>query len=357
MINLSTPSQELLDELLADYAKGDYWLTKKLGGMKKQKELGEKLGLECVAKNKDFAVSDYIEYISPNGNRWIMYLSTRRYGDKLYTNPLGFCYYETYGSVGAFVPMAQDGYEYANSCMIFTSHFFLRMCDRLGIKVRSRRMVKLFLEYLVGMMVSYRGEGKHGKHEVDVRLPGSIGRGRMREDSPYVVEINTFLRDSELTRKQKEETKHLRDASSKVNMQPTSLRKERILRGEGEEVYKEIVSNLEIQGIDKKIPHMVMHILNAVHSMSESLGIKIKTTELQTFLVNDCNGDRLFLNAVDKVCASDNPGEKENQLMWETIYWLLLKFDPNLDENVFLEESWAYAEKTAKKYGFELPEK
>ena len=80
MIKLNTPSQELLKELLADYDKADYWLTKKLGGMKKQKELGDKLALECIMKDKPFAVSDYVEYISPNGNRWIMYLSCRRYG-------------------------------------------------------------------------------------------------------------------------------------------------------------------------------------------------------------------------------------------------------------------------------------
>lgn len=348
MINLSTPSQELLKELLADYDKADYWLTKKLGGMKKQKELGDKLALECIMKDKPFAVSDYVEYISPNGNRWIMYLSTRRFGDKTYTTPLGFCYYETYGSVGAFVPMSDDTSDSANSCIIFTSHFFLRMCDRLGIKVRSREMVKRFLEYLVGMMVSYRGEGKHGKHEVDVRLPGSIGRGRIREDSPYVTEINTFLRDNELTRKQLEETKQLREASAKVIMQPLGLRMDRVRAGEGDQVFKETVANLEAMGVNKRVPNMVLHILNAAGTMAPRLGLKFDAQMMQKFLLNDSKNDRIFLNAVEKMCENESPGDKENELMWNTIYWLLTQIDPELDWNAFVDEAWRYTEELTK---------
>lgn len=348
MINLSTPSQELLKELLADYDKADYWLTKKLGGMKKQKELSDKLALECIVKNKSFTVSDYVEYISPNGNRWIIYLTCRRYGDKTYTTPLGFCYYETYGSVGAFVPMSDGSSENANSCIIFTSHFFLRMCDRLGIKVRSREMVKRFLEYLVGMVVSYRGEGKHGKHEVDVRLPGSIGRGRIREDSPYVTEINTFLRDNELTRKQREETKHLREAASKVNMQPLKLRMERTLMGEGEQVFKETVENLEAMGVNKRVPNMVMHILNAAYAIAPRLGIRFDSQMMQKFLVNDNLNDRFFLSAVEKMCENEEPGDKENELMWNTIYWLLQQLDPKVDRNAFVDEAWIYTEEITK---------
>lgn len=142
MINLSTPSKELLDELLSDYKKADYWLTKQLGGLKKQKELGDNLCLKCLKECKEFAVSEPVEYISPKGNRWFMYVSARRYKDHFYTTPLGFCYYETYGSVGAFVP-TQCGSENANACVIFTSHFFLRMCSRLNIKVRSRDIMSI----------------------------------------------------------------------------------------------------------------------------------------------------------------------------------------------------------------------
>ena len=349
MINLSTPSQELLKELLADYDKADYWLTKKLGGIKKQKELGDKLAYECIMKGKPFTVSDYVEYISPNGNRWIMYLSCRRYGDKTYTTPLGFCYYETYGSVGAFVPMSDDTSDSANSCIIFTSHFFLRMCDRLGIKIRSREMVKRFLEYLVGMVVSYRGEGKHGKHEVDVRLPGSIGRGRIREDSPYVTEINTFLRDNELTKKQLKETKMLREAASKVNMQPLGLRIDRTLMGEGEQVFKETVENLEAMGVNKQVPNMVMHILNTAYSMASRLGLNFDIQMMQKFLLNDSKGERIFLNAVEKMCEKEVPGDDENELMWNTIYWLLTQIDPALDGNAFVDEAWRFTEELTKR--------
>jgi hypothetical protein len=349
MINLSTPSEELLKELLSDYAKADYWLTKKLGGMNKQKELGDKLALECIKEDKPFAVSEYIEYISPKGNRWIMYLSSRRYGDKFYTTPLGFCYYETYGSVGAFVPMSDEGSPRANSCIIFTSHFFLRMCDRLGIKVRSREMVKRFLEYLVGMMVSYRGEGKHGKHEVDVRLPGSIGRGRIREDSPYVTEINTFLRDCELTKSQLEETKLLREASSKVNLQPFNLRMERALMGEGEAVFNEMVNNLEVMGVNKQEPYMLTHIINAAYDMTIRLGYEFNIPVVQRILMDDCKGEQKFIKAAKSIFDPWRTEEEQNRILWEAIYWVALQNNPNLDNVKFWEESWRYTEELAKK--------
>ena len=35
MINLSTPNEELLDELKSDEKKAEYWLTKHIGGERK----------------------------------------------------------------------------------------------------------------------------------------------------------------------------------------------------------------------------------------------------------------------------------------------------------------------------------
>lgn len=340
MINLSTPSQELLNELLNDYQKADYWLTKKLGGMKKQKELGDSLCYECILQKKDLAVSDPVEYISPNGNRWLMYVVARRYDDHFYTTPMGFCYYETYGSIGAFVP-TQCGSEDTNACLIFTSHFFLRMCDRLRVKVRSREMVKRFVEYMAGMVVSYRGEGTHGKHEVDVRLPASIGRGRMRDDCDKVIEINTFLKDAELTKKQRKETEALRECASKVNLQPFKQLKMRVKAGDNR-VLDELRSNLDAMHIDSNIVDWAMNIQYTAKIIAERLNLAFDVNDLERIMSADVKGERITSKALWDIVDKKKSEQEKANAFWGAVYWLLEKFNPKLDKRMIIEESYKY---------------
>ena len=342
MINLSTPSKELLDELLSDYKKADYWLTKQLGGLKKQKELGDNLCLKCLKECKELAVSEPVEYISPKGNRWFMYVSARRYKDHFYTTPLGFCYYETYGSVGAFVP-TQCGSENANACVIFTSHFFLRMCSRLNIKVRSRDMVKRFVEYMAGMVLSYRGEGTHAKHEVDVRLPASIGRGRMRDDCDKVIEINTFLKDTELTRKQQKETKALRECASKVILQPAEQLKMRIKAGD-DSVFDDIRKNFDAMKIDPRILDWAYTIHVTAKNIADRLSLNFFVGKLESIMSIDSNNEQIMQNALFEIIDKNNTEQEKANAFWEAVYWLLGKFNDNLDKSLIINESYKYIE-------------
>ena len=342
MINLSTPSKELLDELLSDYKKADYWLTKQLGGLKKQKELGDNLCLKCLKECKELAVSEPVEYISPKGNRWFMYVSARRYKDHFYTTPLGFCYYETYGSVGAFVP-TQCGSENANACVIFTSHFFLRMCSRLNIKVRSRDMVKRFVEYMAGMVLSYRGEGTHAKHEVDVRLPASIGRGRMRDDCNKVIEINTFLKDTELTRKQQKETKALRECASKVILQPAEQLKMRIKAGD-DSVFDDIRKNFDAMKIDPRILDWAYTIHVTAKNIADRLSLNFFVGKLESIMSIDANNEQIMQNALFEIIDKNNTEQEKANAFWEAVYWLFGKFNDNLDKSLIINESYKYIE-------------
>lgn len=342
MINLSTPSKELLDELLSDYKKADYWLTKQLGGLKKQKELGDNLCLKCLKECKELAVSEPVEYISPKGNRWFMYVSARRYKDHFYTTPLGFCYYETYGSVGAFVP-TQCGSENANACVIFTSHFFLRMCSRLNIKVRSRDMVKRFVEYMAGMVLSYRGEGTHAKHEVDVRLPASIGRGRMRDDCDKVIEINTFLKDTELTRKQQKETKALRECASKVILQPAEQLKMRI-KAVDDSVFDDIRKNFDAMKIDPRILDWAYTIHVTAKNIADRLSLNFFVGKLESIMSIDANNEQIMQNALFEIIDKNNTEQEKANAFWEAVYWLLGKFNDNLDKSLIINESYKYIE-------------
>lgn len=347
MINLSTPSQELLNELLSDYKKADYWLTKKLGGMKKQKELGDSLCKLCLYQKKELAVSEPIEYISPNGNRWLMYISTRKYKDHFYTTPLGFCYYETYGSIGAFVP-TQCGSEQANACLIFTSHFFLRMCSRLGIKARSRDMVKRFVEYMAGMVVSYRGEGAHAKHEVDIRLPASIGRGRMRDDCDKVVEINTFLKDAELTRKQREETKELRECASKVTLQSYDQMKMRVKAGDVS-VVDEFRSNFDAMHIDSRIVDWASAIPYTAKTMADRIGLKFDINTLEEIITADTKNERILADALMNIVDKRNSEKEKARSFWEAVFWLLTQFNPDIDKEAVRREAFLLTEELEKR--------
>lgn len=344
MINLNTPSQELLNELWDDYKKADYWLTKQLGGMKKQKELGDRLCRECLMKNKELATSDYIEYISPKGNRWIMYISSRRHGDHFYTTPLGFCYYETYGSIGALVPSQCGEGSNNNGCLIFTSHFFLRLCDRLGIKARSRVMVKRFIEYISGMVVSYRGEGTHGKHEVDVRLPASIGRGRLREDSPFVVEINTFLKDTELTKKQLKETKALRECSENVNLQTTEHLELRVKRGDGDAVLEHVKKNLLAVGHDEQSINALMNIPFVAKILSDRMCLKLEPEPVSAYVKSSLNKGGRFASWRDAIIGKHSTYEEKQEAFWGAVVDIITHFNPSVTSDEIVNEGFKLLE-------------
>lgn len=349
MINLSTPSQELLNELWSDYKKADYWLTKKLGGIMKQKEIGDSLCYECIYQKKDLAVSEPTEYISPNGNRWLMYVVARRYDDHFYTTPMGFCYYETYGSIGAFVPTQCGEASKLNGCIIFTSHFFLRLCDRLGIKARSRAMVKRFIEYIAGMVVSYRGEGTHAKHEVDVRLPASIGRGRLRDDSPRVVEINTFLKDTELTSKQKEETKLLRESASKVDLRTSEYLKLREKSGDIKGVINHVTSNLLSIGFKKEQLDIISNIPVVAKSLCDRMNLKLDADSVRAYYENESKNRTELSERISVILDTTSTEEDINTAFWNAVYITIKKFNPNVKKEDIFEEAWIFSEEITNK--------
>lgn len=210
MINLSTPNEELLDELKSDKKKAEYWLTKHIGGERKMAELSKQLYITAKA-TKQIAYSDSIEYISQKGNRWFCGMSV---GSPSGIYPFAqinmFVYYETYGSIGAFVPLKGFGGG-CDSCVIFTSHFFYQFCDRAKIPYKSREMIMAFNRLLP--IMNFKKVDDRGKDEILVRLPGGIGFGFPRNNDLSVIEIRTYLTDSELNKRQLRVSKDLREIS------------------------------------------------------------------------------------------------------------------------------------------------
>ena len=229
MINLSTPPDVMLRELMADKAKSAYWLKKKLGGEKSYEKMRDKLLLDAK-RDRCNKISEVFEYRSANGNRWMTYVCARYYkeANTSYTQPYAFCFYETLGSVGAFVPvkagMSEDTGE--DAIIIFSSHFFYKMCERLGIGFRSPQMVRAFHEFIPSLLIELYKEDERIK--LMVRLPGSIGWGFKVEGEANVFEVRTFLKDTQLNGKQKRLTTRLRENAAKFSYEPDNVMYERL---------------------------------------------------------------------------------------------------------------------------------
>lgn len=257
MISLSTPPEEILKELFAEEQKAVFWLKKYYHGDKGYEKMRDGLIVKCL-KTEKTAISDVVEYISPNGNRWMAFECCQYYkkAEQVNTVPMAFCYYETYGSVGAYL-VGKSCFDFKGSqqCVLhFTNHFFLRFCQRLGVEMRSRWMVQRFVEVIPGFLIGYNGKDEQGRNRFDVRLPASIGRGIMIPDAP-IVEIRTYLTDKELNGKQLRETEKLRRVYDMQTFEPYDVKMGRLARSKdfAGDVTKEIDVVSEMSGIDRKL--------------------------------------------------------------------------------------------------------
>ena len=282
MINLNTPNEQLLSELKSDFARASYWLTKTLGGEKKQMQEEHRLVNECISGNKRFATGTPIEYMSPNGNRWYLYLRAERFSDTVvHPSVQAFCYYETLGSIGAFVPFFSGAdHEDVSGCAIFTSHFFARMTERLGIGVKSREVVKLFVEYIRIFYGDIKGKGTHADEEIDVYLQGALGRGKCRSVDGSIYEVNTFLPENMLNSSQRKIYNRLKAETSKYVNLPGVVFSRRVKEEGRYKVLMDLERNNTIRGehpdyIDKClwIAGMILNLAKAMNVVVNDGGV------------------------------------------------------------------------------------
>lgn len=253
MITVTSATDEILNQLKAEEPKAIYWLKKMHHGEKGYDRMQREL-IERAKRERKDTKSEVFDYISQNGNRWMVFEHCRYHADIHYarTMPVAFCYYETYGSVGAFInghPQYDGGYAHG---ILFTDHFFLRFCQRLGVEMRSRWMVQRFLEIIPGIVFQTIGEkDAQGRVKVDCRFPASIGRGIIRKDGP-LIEIRTYLTDPELNRKQLRVTKMLRKIADQHNFDPQDVKMVRVLKaGDFAEAFEYELQQVIDMGADK----------------------------------------------------------------------------------------------------------
>ena len=249
MINLSTPNEELIKELRTDFNRVRLWFSEKHLTKKKIRQLAYILERKCIDENLKYTTSEPVEYITKSGNRWIVYLKAEKHGEKTIIHQLqAFCYYETYGSIGAFVPVFNG--KSIDKCTIFSSHFFLRMKQRLGLGMLNKSVLKRFIEYISLLHSEDKGKGSHGEHEAEVYLYGAVGRGIFRDESCNILEVKTFLTESELSKSQLWKLQKLKNfATNYISMEHEIIR-QRLDNGESVSVHKDYEKNMELIGCD-----------------------------------------------------------------------------------------------------------
>ena len=259
MITVTSTTAQILQELAEEEPKAQFWLRKMFHGDKGYDKMQQGLINKALMQRKDCR-TDVYDYISPKGNRWMVFEHCRYHKDIHYarTMPIAFCYYETYGSVGAFLN-GHPQYEGQQGihAILFTDHFFLRFCSRLGIEMRSRWMVQRFLEIIPGVMFQTTGERDlNGRMKVDCRFPASIGRGIIRKDGP-LIEVRTYLTDPELNRKQLRETETLRKIADRHNFDPQDVKMARVLKsGDFATAFEYEIKQLVDLGCDEQSLYM-----------------------------------------------------------------------------------------------------
>lgn len=219
MINLQSTNTQMMDELLSDRKKALYWFIKKQGGEKAYIRMQDKL-LNEACKTKQNVSSEIMEYRSPGGNRWMVFEYASYYPEAKASNtkPYIICFYETLGGIGAFVPITITDSN-KSAIIIFTSHFFKRLSERLGVCCNSLDLLSTFFQYIPYMHIEY----KKGDNSMLIRLPGSTGWGVLRDGGGLVFEVRTFLTDAQLSKRQLQKISSIRSYAEKVKNEPLDI--------------------------------------------------------------------------------------------------------------------------------------
>lgn len=322
MLTLTSSTEQILRELKEEESKAFYWLKKQFHGERGYIAMQSNLIDRAMWGHKD-QHSEVFEYISPRGNRWMVFEQCRYYRDIHHarTSPLAFCYYETYGSVGAFILFR---WQYSNTgnetcAVLFTDHFFLRFTQRLGIEMRSRWMVQKFIEVIPGMTFSTGEElDTQGRVKVDVRLPGSIGRGIIRKDG-MLIEVRTYLTDRELNRKQLRLTKKLRIAGDNATLEPMDVKMLRLAKADdlGEALYKE-VKQVVSMGVDERLVNYTFAI--SIWIMRALIDLNYADAHDMEFWVKHGEVNKNVVIDIAKHWAEQKPVDKEFVKLFEQIF-------------------------------------
>lgn len=311
---LSRPKQ-VSKEMNEDWDGAMYWFYKKQGGEKEVKKKTIKLASQATYQKKNI-YCEPIKWTSKNGNKWLIFFVFKYYESQkiAYPHLIGFVYYETNPSIGVYATIEgsnDDGKQYI---IHYTSHFFLRLAERAGIKANSTENIKGFIDLMVAANILVNPDGRKGtsKHGYDadaiIKLPGSYGFGGfVTDDNTVMLVIKSFLTSQQLTKKQKKFTDHLSKLSNiHGEAVPDDLLKFEALKHVKKDTEEEVIKLVEEQkrrlielGESKEVISRVESLAQFVNYVMISLGYIKSDDNLALIDFNSINGNTYF-----RICES-----------------------------------------------------
>lgn len=228
-LSLSSTNEELLSTMMQEGKSVEYWHKKHYGGpVKYDKWQDEQLAKVQKLPAGEELIGEMVDYHSlTTGNRWKSFEVTSCYGKgNAFTRMFRFCYWDTYGSVGAFYKCTND--KGKNNLLVFPSHFFLRYADRMGIKHRDAALVCEFFNqnhtFAIEMSVDPDENGrrqfiiaaKEGVCYGFARTPIETHEDFCERDNVY--EVRTFLRYEQLNSRQRKECQPVRELADMARL-------------------------------------------------------------------------------------------------------------------------------------------
>lgn len=223
-LTLNSTTEEIVETMKKEGKSVEYWHKKHYGGPAKY----DKWQDGQLAKAHDLPaeselIGDLVDYHSlTTGNRWKSFEVTTSYGiGNTYTRMLSFCFWDTFGSIGAFFKCRSQANK--TSVLLFTSHFFLRYADRMDIQYRDAALVSEFFVRNHVLMTKLSDDlDEKGRRQVVIVFKEGVGYGYPRKkidsiddmnNNDNVIEIRTFLKYEQLTTRQMQEVNEMREAA------------------------------------------------------------------------------------------------------------------------------------------------
>lgn len=198
MLKLSSTPQQMVQEITEDKPHLTYWV--------KRKEAEIRQWVQDTKDQPGTQVRWGIDYTSKNGNHWkTFFVQHKQIQGHTIVAMVPFIMYETVGSLGIFVPLNQDqgtNTQSCGGCLLYTSHFFRRLCERTGVDYGSKEMLMRFVLATSEFTTHPVKINAQGQQEIIIEMVGGQGMGIRLQDEPMVAEIRTYLHESQLNRQQ-----------------------------------------------------------------------------------------------------------------------------------------------------------
>lgn len=299
MITSMSPKDEILSVCIEESEKAQYWFRKQTNG-RKWDEISENLILQHK-KTGTPHYSDMIEYTSRRGNKWCSFIRSRKIGSCYGTFLQSFMYRETLGSIEIFNVISKGcvgGDSYG--VMIFTSHFFLRMAQKLGVAADRKEIAQRFLSLSDGMVFHEKGDGKKRKAELEISFMGTIWRGVYKNGDKRVVEIKTMLKRTELTAKEKNSLKDVEAAQNNVVYHNRMSDLERI-KDKDVSFVAELYNNSFIYHASDLVSSVFEDCMALTKMTSDRLCVDYTFDDFMSFYITDIKADGVVLNDIVKL--------------------------------------------------------